>query len=202
MEQEHVWDELYSARLSWKKESITLPHMLKNKHVLELGVGTGKTLVSILRQKPKQIYAVDFSEKAIEKSVERFGNNVTFVKADAKHLPFENESFDIVVCYYVLNNSLKKDRELVANEIRRVLKKGGVCLFEDFSVNDLRNEGPRHKTDKNTRVKKSGLICHFFEERELKELFSDFKIKLDKESFYPIKNVKAMREIIKIVARK
>jgi ubiquinone/menaquinone biosynthesis C-methylase UbiE len=202
MEQKRVWDGLYATRLTWKKESITLPNILKNKRVLELGVGTGKTLVSILRQKPKKVYAVDFSEKAIEKSLERFKRNASFVKADVKHLPFESGSFDIVVCYYVLNNNLKKDRTLVVKEIHRVLKKGGICLFEDFSINDLRNEGQKHKTDKNTVVKKNGLIAHFFEEEELKELFADFKIKFDKKSFYPIKNLRAIREIINVAAKK
>ncbi len=202
MKQELIWNKLYDDRLSWKKESITLPNVLKNKRVLELGVGTGKTLVSILRQKPKEVCAVDFSERAIERSAERFGDKVTLIQADAKHLPFEGEYFDIVVCYYVLNNSLKRDRALVVKEIFRILKKRGVCLFEDFSVNDLRNDGKKHKTEKNTIVKKSGLACHFFDEKELKELFKGFKIKMKKKSFYPIKNVRAMREIISIIAKK
>jgi ubiquinone/menaquinone biosynthesis C-methylase UbiE len=202
MEQERIWDELYGARLTWKRESITLPKVLKNKKILELGVGTGKTLVSILGQKPKKVYAVDFSSKAIERSRERFEGKVTLVQANVNDLPFEDESFDVVVCYYVLNNSLKKDRTGIVKEIRRVLKKGGACLFEDFSVNDLRNEGKKHRSDKNTIVKKNGLMCHFFDEKELRILFGDFKIKIEKKSFYPIKNVKAMREIITVVGKK
>jgi len=59
--QESIWDNLYKRNLTWKKETI-LPNILQNKSVLELGVGTGKTLHSIIRQNPKSITAIDFSE--------------------------------------------------------------------------------------------------------------------------------------------
>ena len=187
MSQEKIWDELYGSNLKWNKETVTLPKELKGKVVLELGVGNGKTLISILKQKPKKVYAIDFSAKAIEKSQEIFGDAATFVKADAKKLPFENDSFDVVAVYYVLNNSMKKDRERIIKEILRVLKMGGLCLFEDFSINDFRNKGIKH-VDKNTIIKKNKIECHFFDKKEVRNLFEDFSsIKIKTFRFNPVR---------------
>lgn len=197
MKQQEIWDELYNQNLTWKKETISLPKIIKNKRVLELGVGNGKTLVSILRQKPSSVVAVDFSHVAIEKS-KHLKDKVELLNADARNLPFADKEFDLVVAYYILNNSLKKDRIKMVNEIYRVLKKKGVCLFEDFSAGDFRNKGKKHLSDKNTRLKKNKLICHFFEMEELKTLFRRFsKINAKKTKFNPVKRDRSIkREII------
>jgi len=204
MGQEDIWNELYTGNLTWKKETISLPRILKGKKVLELGVGNGKTLISILKQKPSQAYGVDFSIKAINKSKEIFKDKVRLIKADAKDLPFSDSSFDVVVAYYILNNSIKKDRLKIISEIHRVLKKKGISVFEDFSLGDFRNKGKKHGTDKNTIVKKNKLICHFFDEKEVRGLFGRFsKLKIKTSKFYPIKNkMNLKREIINCVARK
>ncbi len=198
MDQENIWDEIYS-HLKWNKETKSLPKLLKNKTVLELGLGNGKTLISILKQKPSKFFAIDFSSKAIKKSKDIFKDKLEILKADARKLPFPDESFDIVVAYYVLNNSVKKDRIKIVREILRVLKKDGFCLFEDFSINDFRNVGKGSNV-----VNGNKLRCHFFEIKELKELFGSFsKINLKKKISYPIRNKNNLkREIINIVARK
>ena len=204
MSQENIWDGLYEDNLTWKKETITLPKSLKGKVVLELGVGNGKTLISILKQKPKKVYAIDFSAKAIEKSREIFGDAATFIKANARKIPLPDNSVDAVLAYYVLNNSLEKDRKKIISEIYRVLTKKGICIFEDFSIGDFRNDGLRHKVDKNTKVKKSKLICHFFDEQEIRNLFDNFSaIKTKRFGFSPIrKKSEIKREILNVVAKK
>ena len=64
--QEEIWDiEYKNDDNKWKKESTYLPEMLRDRNVLELGVGNGKTLLSILKQKPKSVTAIDFSQEAI-----------------------------------------------------------------------------------------------------------------------------------------
>ena len=203
MNQEKIWDDLYE-HLTWKKETVDLPSIMKGKKVLELGVGNGKTLISILKQKPSEVYGIDSSIKAIEKSKIIFGDKVNLIVGDAKDLPFSNNSFDVVIAYYILDNSIRKDRLRIISEIHRVLKKKGVCVFEDFSINDFRNKGKKHRTDKNTKVKKNKLICHFFNEKEVRELFDKFSmLKIKTSKFYPIKNkINLKREIINCVAKK
>ena len=203
MKQRDVWNKLYAGNLTWKKETIDLPQVMKGKKVLELGMGNGKTLISILKQKPSQVYGIDFSGKAVEKSKGVFGDKVNLIVGDTKDLPFEDESFDVVVAYYILNNSIKKDRLKILDEAYRVLKKGGTCVFEDFSLGDFRNKGKNYGKDENTIIKKNRLICHFFNEKEAKELFGRFsKLKIKTSKFYPIRNKNLKREIINCVAMK
>ena len=38
-----------------------------------MGVGNGKTLISILKQKPRKIVAIDFASEGIKRAKEKFG---------------------------------------------------------------------------------------------------------------------------------
>jgi len=180
--QEKMWDKIYQDEGDkWNKESLSLPNVLRNKSVLELGVGNGKTLKAILRQKPKEVIAIDFSKGAIELCKRKFDKIGCFklIEGDVRDMPFEDDYFDYIICYYILNNLLEKDRKKAVVEIFRVLKKNGKVLFEDFAEGDFREKG--EVIEKNTRFKKNGLMCHFFSEIELKKLFnecSSFKAKI------------------------
>lgn len=191
--QEKIWDLEYKKNNNiWKKEVPNLPNIFKNKTILELGVGNGKTLYSILIQKPKKVIAADFSSEAlnISKIIFEKERNVRFVKASALSLPIEDNFFDIVVCRYILNNLKKKEREKAVKEMHRVLKKDGKIIFEDFSKEDFRylSKNKPVLVEKNTIIKENGMICHFFEKEELDILFSRFsKHKVKKISFQPIK---------------
>lgn len=186
--QSEIWDDLYGSNLKWKLEARNLPNILKNKKVLELGVGNGKTLRSILNQNPKEVYALDFSEEAI-KIVKKEFPTVKSVKSDVVKMPFQDKEFEVIVCYFTLNNLLKKDRQKAVNEIYRVLKDKGIMIFQDFAVGDFR-EGLSEKTKETHTIQKSnGIICHFFDEKEFKELFSKFKkFKIQNQISKPIKN--------------
>ncbi len=197
--QEEIWDNEYKKDDNkWKKENIFLPNMMKYKDVLELGVGNGKTLASILKQNPKSVTAIDFSQEAIDICKVKIRNNsVSLIKSDIKCLPFRRETFDVIVCYYILNNLKEKEREEAVKEIKRVLKNSGTIIFEDFAVNDFRQKVGKI-IEINTIEKKSGLIQHFFTKDELFNLFKDSsQIQLKEKTFLPFKNKKdILRKII------
>jgi MPBQ/MSBQ methyltransferase len=188
-EQESIWDGQYKqSQQKWKLTTKTLPNLLKDKQILELGVGNGKTLNAILRQKPKSVTAIDFSEESIKQSTKTFAQQgVEFVKADVTNLPLSDSKFDVVVCYYVLNNLLEAERKKVVEEIKRVLKVGGKVLFEDFAQGDFRETETKKKIEDHTIENKNGIVCHFFNVKELNLLFKDFnKLKFTKKSSEPI----------------
>ncbi len=196
LSQKNIWNYEYSKNANkWNKETIDLPLILKSKKVLELGVGNGKTLKSILKQNPSETIAVDFSEKVIE-SVKNQFRDVEFCNSDVRELPLSDEKFDIVVCYYILNNLLEMGRKKAVKEIFRVLKKSGKVLFQDFAVGDYRQNG--EIIEKNTILHKNGIICHFFTDKEMNRLFSKFSVSdLKIEERFPIrKNKKIKRRII------
>ena len=191
--QKDVWNSLYKNNFSWNLEP-KIPNVCKGKIVLELGVGTGKTLHSILNQKPKEVYAIDFSEKSIKICKEKFkSKNIFFHNINIKKMPFKNNHFDIAVCYFILNNLNKSERIKAVSEIKRVLKSKGIVLFRDFLSGDYRELSFNKKG-----FSKSGRFCHFFKEKEIESLFFQFstkKIKL--ETLKPIrKNPELKRHFI------
>ena len=59
---------------------------------------------------------------------------------NAASLPWENDSFKVVIASTVFSSILDSDvRKLIAGEIHRVLANGGVLLWYDLAVNNPRN---------------------------------------------------------------
>jgi SAM-dependent methyltransferase len=67
------------------------------------------------------------------------GSASEFVVADARRLPFPDESFDVVFSYSVLQHLRKEDVLAALREVRRVLKPGGRALIEMANLLGLRN---------------------------------------------------------------
>ena len=102
-----------------------------NGSVLELACGTG-ILTRILRDHlpaTARLVATDLNEPMIRNAAEKFrqGEAIEWQEADAASLPFDDESFDAVVCQFGI--MFLPDKALGAREARRVLKPGGVFLF-------------------------------------------------------------------------
>ena len=72
-----------------------------NAHVLEVGCGTG-VLTRVLASEPNvgAVVGVDVAPSLLSRArnLAEDLTNVTFQEADARVLPFEDESFDVVVC--------------------------------------------------------------------------------------------------------
>lgn len=201
-----IWNEEYKrGSTNWNKETLNLPKILKSRKVLELGVGNGKTLRVILSQRPKEVFALDFSNEAIIKCKKHFeGKEITFIIGDITKMPFKNEEFEFIVCRYTLNNLLERERKIAINEIYRVLEKKGKVIFEDFSKGDFRQKSSKNTIENETILKNNGLICHFFDIKEIKELFNKFsRVELKKRTSTPIKNRPELkRKIISGIIKK
>lgn len=108
--------------------------------VLEVGAGTGWSF----RHYPdavSEIVALEPDEgmlaRAKTRSAAESGPRVSFVRASAEELPFEDASFDTAVAMVVLCTVPNPARAL--EELRRVLKPGGQLLF----VEHVRSDDPR-----------------------------------------------------------
>src|SRR5258705_11384691 len=106
--------------------------------VLEIGCGLG-TDGAQFAEAGADYTGVDLTEAAIElarKRFELFNLPGTFKTADAEHLDFEDESFDLVYSHGVLHHT--PDTQKAIAEVHRVLRRGGhakVMLYHRDSYN-------------------------------------------------------------------
>ncbi len=101
----------------------------KGDNILDLGCGTGILLPYLekLVGKKGKVYALDFSQKMLNKAKEKFADRFVYVKANAHNMPFENEKFDGVVCFNTFPHFVNKLKAL--KEVYRVLKKDGYFII-------------------------------------------------------------------------
>ncbi|RTL71308.1 MAG: class I SAM-dependent methyltransferase [Hyphomicrobiales bacterium] len=111
---------------------------LPGGRLLEVGCGRGEFSVWLARAAPRfSIVAVDFSGAAIDiakDAAQKAGVAVEFRVADAEALPFESESFDVVVSCECMEHVASPQR--MARELARVMKRGGrLCLTTPNQLN-------------------------------------------------------------------
>ena len=94
---------------------------------LDIGC-SGGIIAHYLSRNVANITGIDIDQKAIEKANLQFSSdNCKFLYADSMNLPFDDSSFDIVICNHVYEHV--PDANRLMDEIYRVLKKSGVCYF-------------------------------------------------------------------------
>lgn len=98
--------------------------------VLELAAGTGVVTRALASHLPQSVHitATDLNQPMIDRAV-AVGTTraIEWKQADALNLPFENASFDAVVCQFGVMFFTDKVRAF--SEARRVLRPGGLFLF-------------------------------------------------------------------------
>lgn len=114
---------------------------LSERTVLDVGCGTGDRLRLMLRYgvRPEHAVGVDVLDErlAIARSL---SPHLRFELIDGRHLPFPDGSFDVVMQETVFSSILDPElQRILADEMRRVLKPGGIVLWYDMRVTDPRN---------------------------------------------------------------
>jgi ubiquinone/menaquinone biosynthesis C-methylase UbiE len=103
---------------------------LKNKSILDCGCGTGR-FAEFFAHKGAKINGIDISENMLNVARDKVPC-ATFAKADIFSLPFNNNTFDIIICSQVLTH-LHKYKEPLA-EMKRVLKDKGIIIIDVRNV--------------------------------------------------------------------
>ena len=130
-----VWNMDGDKNLRYLEKALSgIPEDFSGK-LLEVPVGTGVLTMPVYKELPEaEITCLDYSADmmgAAKKRAEAAGiKNVSFRQGDVGSLPFEDESFDIVLS---LNGfHAFPDKEAAWRETYRVLKKGGTfcgCFY-------------------------------------------------------------------------
>lgn len=103
--------------------------------ILDVGCGAG-FLANPLSASGFQVTGIDLSEDSLEVA-RRFDSTkqVSYLVADAYHLPFPDQYFDVVTAMDFLEHV--DDPARVVKEFSRVLKPGGIFIFHTFNRNLL-----------------------------------------------------------------
>ena len=114
--------------------------VVRHKQVLELATGTGLIAKHIVRS-ADHIEATDASQETIEQAKQGVkSTKLYFSVQDMFHLPYADQSFDVVIVSNALHIVPEPERALA--EIRRVLKEDGILIAPTFTHagNDFRGK--------------------------------------------------------------
>lgn len=103
--------------------------------VLDVGCGIGGPARMLRAVYNCEVTGIDINQEYIEtarKLTRLVGikEGITFIRADANDLPFDNQSFDLVWTQHVQMNI--RDKERLYAEIVRVLRKGGQFIYYEI----------------------------------------------------------------------
>lgn len=138
-------DRFSSNRHGWYKWTFNNIKLDKKYKVLEIGCGNGALWSKNidLLDKDISITLTDVCEDMInsaKKNLSNYSDIFDFEIIDPYYIPFENESFDLVIANHIL--FYMKDLDKVLKEIKRVLKVGGYfysSTIDSKNMKDLEN---------------------------------------------------------------
>ncbi|QIM65379.1 class I SAM-dependent methyltransferase [Frederiksenia canicola] len=112
----------------------------QDKKVLEVACNMGTTAIEIAKQFGCEVIGIDLDEEALEKARQNIAENkmedlVQVQRANATKLPFEDNSFDIVINEAMLTMLPIEAKEKAIREYLRVLKPNGFLLTHDVLLN-------------------------------------------------------------------
>lgn len=102
--------------------------------VLEVAPGPGYLSIEMARLRRLHVTALDISRTFVEigsENARREGVTVDFRRGDVARMPFEAESFDLIVCQAAFKNFTLPRTALA--EMYRVLRSGGTAVIQDMS---------------------------------------------------------------------
>ena len=110
---------------------------LAGKRVIEIGCGRGNVLCEFLGYgvAPRDLAGIDLLEDRLTAARDHVPG-VPLAVCDARRLPFADASFDLALQYTAFSSVLDSAaKTMMAAEIRRVLRPGGLILWYDFWIN-------------------------------------------------------------------
>lgn len=132
---------VYDSNSSWyysregKISSYFIKDYLKDMNfdkLLDVGCGTAFLIDLLSKEHNANFYGLDLSDKMIEIAKNKNIKNAEFVVGKSNELPYDNDTFDIVVCSQSFHHYPYQDAAV--EEVYRVLKKGGIYILSDSGL--------------------------------------------------------------------
>ena len=132
---------VYSRPRAWVGMAVEVPSLLRGVSIprgarcLDIATGLGWATAGLIRRDPSaRIVSLDYDGTILPRTRDYLqshgaAGNAALCRADAKHLPFREGSFDLVLCLYGLHHFRGYADAL--REIARVLKTDGCFALID-----------------------------------------------------------------------
>src|SRR5262249_38898850 len=122
----------------WRWRTTRLVPPMGNGPILDLCTGTGDLALAYWKAAHGKapVYGADFCGEMLDRACvkttrKRAADCIRYVQADAQHLPFADDYFQIVCVAFGLRNVTDTDRGLA--EMARVTRAGGKVVVLEFS---------------------------------------------------------------------
>jgi ubiquinone/menaquinone biosynthesis C-methylase UbiE len=121
-----------------RQRALEIARIQNGERILEVALGTGLNFVEILKRNPDGwVDGIDVSLKMVEKAEKRISKtgqqNYRLQLRDCRCLPFEDETFDVIMSQYLLDILPVEDFIPILSEFKRVLKDGGRLILTNMT---------------------------------------------------------------------
>jgi ubiquinone/menaquinone biosynthesis C-methylase UbiE len=169
------------------------PSELNRLHFLEMGCGAGPNLLWLAR-KGIQVSGVDISPTALKLTKSTLTNGGCsnqigqLVEGSVTQVPFKDQAFDGIIEACVFQHLAKEDRLHAFEEVRRLLKPGGIfvgymldsrhSVFQNQQKRQLPDDsGTLDLRDGSSKIHLTNIgLSHFFTKEEVENYFKGFSL--------------------------
>ena len=121
-----------------ERERVIIDFLKKNEvnlsetRILEVGCGTGAILNRFKDFGAREVVGIDLLDSRVSMGAKKFPT-ITLIRSNAAELPFQDESFNLVMNFMCLSSVLDQNmRNSIAMEMWRVTKPSGAILSYDM----------------------------------------------------------------------
>ncbi len=114
-----------------QKKVVSYINLRVNIKILDVGCGTGDTLVIISKLSTAKLYGLDISKNMLLRARKKLGRKAKLILGDVEKIPFEDNYFDYVLNTEAFHHFPNPNKSL--KEINRVLKKDGKFILADLN---------------------------------------------------------------------
>jgi ubiquinone/menaquinone biosynthesis C-methylase UbiE len=124
----HMQEREWSILSLLRKEGVAIDKL----EMLEIGCGTGHILQRFLQFGARKATGIDLMEHRIRTGIQQYPGLLLAV-GDGAHLPYRDRAFNFVTQFMCISSVLDDNtRSIIAHEMLRVLKPGGIILSYDM----------------------------------------------------------------------
>lgn len=189
---EAVFRDLPNSYKKWidEEKKFLRGKIKKDSKVLEVGCGDGRSLKDII-DITQNLVGIDIDKNAAiiaKKNFEKYPE-VNIIEGDGRKLPFENATFDFVICMTSFVN-FDNNKYIILEEMGRVLKNKGEIIMSVFNEDAFDERMKIYKKLKAPIIKTEGTKVIFdkslgantseqFSKEELDEIFNKESLKIN-----------------------